>query len=135
MCILTILTLISIAMGANGSAASGSTSTEIGRRWKTVAVLANGMKVIELKDSKANHKAPEESRSPNSIYVMFNKDGNGIKSISKYDGDCKKVFEIHTVDHKGMGVHYHPWHNGRPGDAKPLTDSMKKMLKNLFSLI
>lgn len=62
-------------MGANGSAASGSTSTEIGRRWKTVAVLSNGMKVIELKNPKSNHKAPEESHSPNSVYVMFNKDG------------------------------------------------------------
>lgn len=122
-------------MGANGSAASGSTSTEIGRRWKTVAVLPNGMKVIELKNPKTNHKAPEESHSPNSIYVMFNKDGNGIKSISKYDGDCKKVFEIHTVDHKGLGVHYHPWHNGRPGEASPLTAAMKKMLDELKSLI
>ena len=87
-------------MGANGSAASGSTATEIGRRWKTVAVLPNGMKVIELKNPKSNHKAPEESQSPNSIYVMFNKDGNGIKSISKYDGDCKKVYEIHMCSRK-----------------------------------
>lgn len=122
-------------MGANGSAASGSTSTEIGRRWKTVAALPNGMKVIELKNPKTNHKAPEESHSPNSIYVMFNKDGNGIKSISKYDGDCKKVYEIHTVDHKGLGVHYHPWHNGRPGEASPLTAAMKKILDELKSLI
>ena len=122
-------------MGANGSAASGSTATEIGRRWKTVAVLPNGMKVIELKNPKSNHKAPEESQSPNSIYVMFNKDGNGVKSISQYDGDCKKVYEIHTVDHKGLGVHYHPWHNGRPGEASPLTATMKKMLDELKSLI
>ncbi len=122
-------------MGANGSKASGSTSTEIGRRWKTVAVLPNGMKVIELKNPKSNHKAPEESHSANSVYVMFNKDGSGIKSISKYDGESKKVFEIHTVDHKGLGVHYHPWHNGRPEDPKPLTAGMKKMLDELNSII
>lgn len=122
-------------MGANGSSASGSTYSEIGRRWKTVAVLSNGMKVIELKNSKANHKAPEESHSPNSVYVMFNKDGRGIKSISKYDEDCKKVFEIHTVNHKGLGAHYHPWHTGRPVDAKPLTATMRKMLDDLKSLI
>lgn len=122
-------------MGANGSAASGSTSTESGRNWKTVLVLPNGMKVIELKNPKANHKAPEESHSPNSLYVMFNKDGKGIKSISKHGEDCKKVFEIHTQDHKGLGVHYHPWHNGRPDDAAPLTPAMKKMLDDLNSFI
>lgn len=122
-------------MGANGSAASGSTSTEIGRRWKTVAVLPNGMKVIELKNPKSNHKAPEESHSPNSVYVMSNKEGKGVKSISKYDGGGKKVFEIHTVDHKGLGEHYHPWHNGRPEDAHPLTAAMKKMLDDLKSII
>ena len=122
-------------MGANGSAASGSTSIEIGRRWKTVAVLPNGMKVIELKNPKSNHKAPEESRSPNSVYVMFNKDGRGYKSISIYDRNCEKVYEIHTADHKGLGVHYHPWRNGRAGDATPLTAAMRKMLEELKSII
>lgn len=91
------------------------------------------MKVIELKDPKANHKAPEESHSPNSVYVMFNKDGKGIKSISKYGSDCKKVFEIHTVPHKGLSPHYHEWSNGRPGDAKPLTPEMERMLKEAIS--
>jgi len=122
-------------MGANGSVASGSTATEEGRRWKTIVVLPNGMKVIELKDHKANHKAPEESHAPNSVYVMFNKNGDGIKSVSKYGGDCKKVFEIHTVDHKGLGVHYHPWHDGRPWGARPLTEAMKKMMEDLNSLV
>lgn len=122
-------------MGANGSFAKGSTATQEGRRWKTVVTLSNGMKVIELKDPKSNHKAPEESHTPNSVYVMFNKNGNGIKSISKYGSDGKKDYEIHTVDHKGMGVHYHPWNNGHPGDATSLTDSMKKMIDNLNSII
>lgn len=122
-------------MGANGSYASGSTATEEGRRWKTVGVLANGAKVIELKNPKDNHKAPEESHSPNSLYVMFNKNGDGIKSISKYDGNCKKVFEIHTADHKGLGPHFHPWENGRPTGAKPLTPELKKLLNDIRLLI
>lgn len=82
-------------MGGNGSLANGSTATEEGRRWKTVAVLPNGAKVIELKNPKANHKAPEESHTPNSVYVMFNKDGNGIKSISQYGNDGKKEFDLY----------------------------------------
>lgn len=122
-------------MGGNGSFANGSTATEEGRRWKTVAVLPNGVKVIELKNPKANHKAPEESHTPNSVYVMFNKDGNGIKSISQYGSDGKKEFEIHTVDHKGLGTHYHPWKDGRPGEAAPLTDKLKKLLNDIKSLI
>lgn len=80
-------------MGGNGSFANGSTSTEAGRRWTTVAVLSNGVKIIELKDKKANHKSPEESHSPNSVYVMFNKDGHGIKSISKYGSIGEKYLK------------------------------------------
>ena len=36
-------------MGANGSFANGTTSTEEGRRWKTVAVTESGIKIIEMK--------------------------------------------------------------------------------------
>ncbi len=122
-------------MGGNGSFANGSTAIEIGRRWKTVTILPNGMKVIELKDSRSNHKAPEESHSPNNIYVMFNKDGNGIKSISKYGCNGEKLFEIHTTDHKGLGVHFHQWEHGKQGEANPLTDAMKKILDDLKSII
>lgn len=122
-------------MGANGSFASGSTATEEGRRWQTVMTLPNGVKVIELKNRKANHKAPEESHSPNSVYVMFNKDGNGIKSISKYGTDGKKEYEIHTVDHKGLGIHYHIWKDGHPLLPHPITEEMKHLLNEVKSLI
>lgn len=122
-------------MGGNGSFASGSTAAENGRNWKTVLVLPNGMKVIELKNPKANHKAPEESHSPNSVYIMFNKKGKGIKSVSVYGNDGKKMYEIHTVDHKGMGVHYHPWKDGRPDTPKPLSIPMKEMLNEIKSII
>lgn len=122
-------------MGANGSFANGSTATEEGRNWRTVMTLPNGVKVIELKNRKANHKAPEESHSPNSVYVMFNKNGNGIKSISKYGPDGKKEYEIHTVDHKGLGVHYHKWENGHPLPPHPITEAMKHLLNKIKSYI
>lgn len=118
-------------MGANGSFASGRTSTEEGCRWRTVMTLPNGV----IKDRKANHKAPEESHSPNSVYVMFNKNGDGIKSISKYGADGKKEYEIHTVDHKGLGIHYHKWGNGKPLPPQPLTDAMKHLLNIIKSYI
>jgi len=57
---------------------------------------------------------PEESHSPNAVYVMMNKNGNGIKSIAIYDKDCMKVAEIHPADHKGTGPHYHKWKDGKP---------------------
>lgn len=101
-------------MGGNGSKNSGSTTTDAGRRWKTVVILKNGAKVIEFKDRKTPGKMPEESHSPNAIYVMINKNGNGVKAIAIYDNDCKKIAEIHPADHKGIGPHYHEWKDGEP---------------------
>ena len=126
-------------MGGNGSYSSGSTNDEKGRRWKTIAVLPNGVKVLELKNPDANLKLPEESHTPNSIYAIANKDGSGIKSIGVYGDDGKKLYEIHTDDHKGICPHYHKWSNGGPSGkgkdyALPLTPEMKKLLKDVQDL-
>ncbi len=101
-------------MGGNGSKSQGTTETEKGRRWKTVEVLPNGVEIIEFKNKKTPTKMPEESHSPNAIYGMMFKKGNGLKSISIYDSGCKKIVEIHNEDHDGLGPHYHYWKNGRP---------------------
>lgn len=110
-------------------------ATENGRRWQTVHVLKDGTKVIELK-KKGAVKLPEESHSPNSTYAIFNKDGSGVKAISKYGADGKKIWEIHTTDHKGLGPHYHKWKDRKPLDEEPhpLTPAMKKLLKNVSDL-
>lgn len=112
-------------MGGNGSSKSRSTYYFFGRRWKTVEVLSNGVKVIQFKDPKTPGKMPEESRSKNSIYAMMNKNGNGIKSIAVYGKDCKKIVEIHTADHHGLGPHYHIWKNGRVVSAHSLSNNQK----------
>ena len=123
-------------MGANGSFANGSTALEKDRRWKTILVLKDGTKIIELKNKKGAVKLPEESHSPNSTYAIFNKDGKGVKAIAKYGSDGKKIWEIHTTDHKGLGPHYHKWKDGKPLDEEPhpLTPAMKKLLKNVLDL-
>ena len=115
-------------MGGNGSFAMKSTASESGRRWKTVTTTGGGIKIIELKNSKSSYKLPEESHSPNSVYAIFNKGGKGLKAIAQYGADGKKIFEIHTTDHDGLGAHFHPWKDGHPLDAQPLTKSMKKLL-------
>ena len=112
-------------MGGNGSSRSRSTHYFYGRRWKTVEVLSNGVKVIEFKDPKTPGKMPEESRSPNSIYAMMNKNGEGIKSIAVYGKDCKKIVEIHTADHKGLGQHYHIWKDGHAISVHSLSSNVK----------
>lgn len=112
-------------MGANGSKSAGTTATESGRRWKTIEVLDNGVKIIEFKNPKTPGKMPEESHSPNSIYAMMNKNGSGIKAISVYNEDCIKVVEIHTADHDGLGVHYHDWKNGGPISVHSISDNIK----------
>lgn len=120
-------------MGGNGSFAKRTTATEAGRRWKTVYVTASGIKIIELKNPKDSFSLPEESHSPNSIYAIFNKGGKGLKAIAKYGADGKKLFEIHTTDHKGLGVHYHLWTDGHPLEAKPLTKEMKQLLDDALN--
>lgn len=119
-------------MGANGSFASGATSTENGRRWKTILTLPDGTKIIELKKD-GSIKLPEESHTPNSVYAIFNKDGNGVKAIAMYGDDGKKIWEIHTTDHHGMGSHFHYWKDGMPKDEEPhkLTPELKKLLDNV----
>lgn len=124
-------------MGANGSNSTGILKTEAGRRWKTVEVLPNGVKVIQFKTPTPG-KMPEESHSPNSVYAMMEKNGKGLKSIAIYDSDCKKIAEIHTADHHGSGPHYHKWSNGRPmGDAIPIGKSPKyqKLLIETLNLL
>jgi hypothetical protein len=120
-------------MGGNGDKSAGILETEEWRRWKTIEVLKTGAKVIEFKDPKKPGKMPEESHSPRSIYLMMNKNGEGVKSIAVYDKDCKKVVEIHTADHKGLGVHYHDWDNGHPVSVHPISDSIT--WKNLLNYI
>lgn len=140
-------------MGANGSKASGSLEHEAGRNWTTVLSIGDNIKVLERKDSKANVKLPEESHSPNRIYVVINKPPQGekgkkdpyagkLKSIGVYGPDCKKLYEIH-VDHvhDGLNVHYHPWKNGGPvrkgiGKNSPnMAYALTKDMENLLNTI
>ena len=121
-------------MGGNGSFALGTTQSEAGRRWKTIMVTPSGIKVLELKNTKDSISLPEESHTPNSIYAVFNKGGKGLKGVAKYGDEGKKLFEIHTTDHKGLGAHYHPWKDGHPLDAKPLTEKLKKLLEDASNL-
>ena len=88
----------------------------------------------ELKNSNDSISLPEESHTPGSLFAIFNKGGKGLKAVAKYGDDCKKIFEIHTTDHKGLGAHYHPWKDGHPLDAKPLTEELKKLLENASNL-
>lgn len=138
-------------MGANGSKASGALETSIGRTFHTVISITDNIKVVESNNKNANVKLPEESHTPNRIYVVINKpatDKKGkndphagkLKSIGVYGPDCKKLFEIH-VDHahNGLTIHYHPWKDGSPvkvgpgknasNKAFPLTPEMKKLLE------
>lgn len=80
-------------MGANGSFASGSTDSELGRNWKTIGTVGK-IQVVQLKNPKMPNKLPEESHSPNRLYAIFEKDGRDVKAIAKYGPDGKKIWEI-----------------------------------------
>lgn len=119
-------------MGGNGSHASGVLNTEEGRQYRTLFTIGDNIKVLEQKDPKKKGKLPEESRTPNRIYVSFYADGHDVKDIAKYGDDGKKLWCIHTADHKGIRPHYHKWHDGKQEkDAHPLTKEMKDLLKKV----
>lgn len=144
-------------MGANGSKGKGLLEDPRNRNYHTALDISDNIKVVEANNKNANVKLPEESHTPNRIYVAINKpatDKKGqkdpyagkLKSIAVYGSDCKKLFEIH-VDHthNGLAIHYHPWENGHPvknGTGKnahniafPLTSEMKKLLEQVKSKV
>lgn len=67
---------------------------------------------MQTKDPRKSVKLPEESHSPNRIYAIFNKNCNDVQAVAKYGPDGKKIWEIHTRDHNGLGAHYHPCEDG-----------------------
>ncbi|MDE7402076.1 MAG: hypothetical protein K2M87_01540 [Muribaculaceae bacterium] len=117
-------------MGANGSFSSGSTNSELGRAYSTIATCGE-IQIVSPKNPKAGIKLPEESHTPNRTYATFYKDGHDVKAIAKYGPDGKKIWEIHTVDHKNLGSHYHDWQKGRPTTSKPLDSKMKALLEKI----
>lgn len=117
-------------MGANGSHASGILETESGRAYKTLFKLGDNIVFLDQKNPKQSGKTPEESHTPNRIYVSFWKNGKDIKDVSLYGSDGKKYLQIHTGTHHDISHHYHIWENGKPvpGDH-PLTPFMSRLLK------
>lgn len=69
-------------------------------------------------------KTPEESNTPNRVYVTFRQNGSDVNEIAKYGSDHKKEWAIHTKSHdskkakkKGeavSGPHIHYWKDGHP---------------------
>lgn len=100
-------------MGANGSHADGSLESELGRNWKRIGTVGE-IQIVQKKSSKESVKLPEESHTLNRIYATFNKNGDDVQAIAKYDANGKKVWEIHTRPHNGLAAHYHPCENGHP---------------------
>lgn len=100
-------------MGANGSHANGRLQSDIGRNWKTVGTIGK-IQIIQKKNFNESVKLPEESRTPNRIYAVFNKKGDDVQAIAEYGSDGKKIWEIHTRDHNNLGPHFHPCIDGHP---------------------
>lgn len=117
-------------MGANGSFASGVLQSELGRAYKQITNIGN-IHIVSPKNPRHGIKLPEESHTPNRTYATFYKDGHDVKAVARYGADGKKIWEIHTIDHRNLGPHYHRWEKGRPVSDEPLTDEMVKLLNNL----
>lgn len=79
-------------MGANGSHASGVLESEENRKYYTLFSLGENIKFLDMKVVGRGGKLPEESHTPNRIYVSLNADGSDVKEIAKYGDDGKKIF-------------------------------------------
>jgi hypothetical protein len=96
-------------MGANGAKANGSLDNPDNREFKSVFFISNNIEVVQLKNENQRVRLPEESYTPNRVYVAYNKDGS-LKSIGRYNSNCLKIFEMHfDHEHDGMKPHYHKW--------------------------
>ena len=100
--------------------------------WNVIRQKDN-MFVYEMKDSKAALKPPERGQVPNSFVIMYHKDSDkiqGIKSITHFNDDGVRDYEIHTTDHKGLGSHYHVFKDGKlpVGEPQSLTPELKNIL-------
>ena len=94
--------------------------------------MGENIVVLEQKDQKHKGKLPEESHTPKRIYVSFMASGKDVKEIANYGSDGKKLWAIHTNDHKGLKPHYHIWKDGKPSkDGYTLTMDMQKLLKKV----
>lgn len=103
--------------------------------YKTVFSIGDNIKILETKNPKVDVKLPEESHTPNRTYATFYRNGKGLKEIARYGPDGKKIDEIHIVDHKGLGPHYHKWANGKAIEGEPhtLTTEMKKLVNKIIN--
>lgn len=122
-------------MGANGSHASGVLESEENRKYYTLFSLGENIKFLDMKIIGRGGKLPEESHTPNRIYVSLKADGSTVKEIAKYGDDGKKVFVIHTAEHQNhktkekISPHYHKWENGKQlSYGYPLTTEMQQLL-------
>ncbi|MCM1143002.1 MAG: hypothetical protein NC453_30930 [Muribaculum sp.] len=96
-------------MGANGSKASGALENSQNREFDTQFFISKNIEVVQLRNANQRVRLPEESHTPNRVYVVFNKDGT-LKSIGRYGSDCLKKFEMHfDHEHDGLQPHYHKW--------------------------
>lgn len=120
-------------MGGRGKSNS-STSTPGANlsHWNVVRNKGN-MYVYEMKNPKAALKPPVSDQIPNSFVIMYRKATDkmqGIKSITSYDANGIRDYEIHTADHKGLGPHFHKFINGTIPDGEPqsLTPELQSIL-------
>ncbi len=121
-------------MGANGSHASGVLESTENREYYTLFSIGDNIKFLEMQANGRGGKLPEESHTPNRIYVSFYKDGKNVKEIAEYDENGKKKYSIHTHDHYGLSPHFHYRKEGRQDkEGHPLTSDMQKLYKQIIN--
>lgn len=127
-------------MGGNGSYIKGMYDNESEREYRTVHDLSKNIKVIELKKRGSHNSMPRTSHTANRVYVIFYKDGSGVKEIARYGKNHELKWVIHTHEHsdkKGIYKegHVHYWKKGKPTSKYPEDINNHPRLKRLMEKI
>ncbi len=129
-------------MGGNGSFSIGMYDSESERHYRTEYSPSKNIKVIRLKKAGSHDKMPRTSHTANRVYVTMRKDGSDISEIARFGKNHKKLWSIHTKEHRDKRGHYtnghiHFWKDGKPTKfpedinkhprLKRLLDKVRKM--------
>lgn len=104
------------------------------QNWKAVGYTESGIKILEPVNKSGSWGMPERSNTPNTQYIMYDKDGI-FKNFRIYDENRNAKFEIdyHTINGNKV-LHMHKWVNGDRINKKhiELTKEVFDKYKHLF---
>lgn len=102
------------------------------QNWHAVGYTPDGIKILEPINKKKSWGMPERSNTPETKYIMYDKNGV-FSNYREFNDKREPIFEIDYHYEKGKKeIHIHEWFNGNRQKSRPITITEKKKYKHLF---